>query len=343
VADGWRFADLTREALRNALGRGARLLPAVALAGLLGAGSVAILALEQRALDAEISSLTAQGRGVIGIVEVSPERPATISRSSCEDLTEMPGVQNAGIVVEAGRADAEPFTIDAPARRASTTLFPALGSVDVLLGGTLAAQEHTFHTFIYGQPFLAAVAEPSREGTGSTFSLTFPLLPTDTTASRCVVLLDPLTSADEVSTDLIARLDIQGNPVNAQEVLTTPIDPIDDYLTRPGRHAPLALGVVGGLLTALITRSRTSELAVYRLSGTSRTSLLTLLSLENAVIAGLAASVSAISALLLAAHLLDPATAVTAGIALAGAWALVATIGTIDIAFRRPTDLAKDR
>jgi hypothetical protein len=34
---------------------------------------------------------------------------------------------------------------------------------------------------------------------------------------------------------------------------------------------------------------------------------------------------------------------VTAGIALAGAWALVATIGTIDIAFRRPTDLAKDR
>jgi hypothetical protein len=343
VPDSWRFTDLTREGLLNVFGRSARLLPAVALAGVLGASSVGVLALEQAALNTEISELAVQGRGVVFISESSPDRPASISRSSCEALADTPGVEHAGIIIDANRADALPFAIDAPARRASTTLFPDLGDVDVLVGDTLASQQGPFRAFVYGQPFDALVAPPSREGTGTAFTLTFPLLPEDVSASRCAVLLEPLVSAPEMTSDLIAQLGIRGNTVSGQEVLSTPVDPTSSYLSRIGRFAPLAFGVAGGFITAIITRTRTSELAVYRLSGTSRSSLLTLLALENLLIAGTAAAVSGVAALLLLPQLLDPATAAIGGIALGGSWALIATLASVDIPFRRPTDLAKDR
>ncbi|MFG6476998.1 hypothetical protein ACFXP7_11500 [Microbacterium sp. P06] len=343
MPDSWRFADLTREALRNVFGRSARLLPAVALAGVLGASSVGVLVLEQRSFTDEIADLTTQGRGVVIVGEASPDRPARISRSSCEAIAEVPGVEQAGLIIDSGRVDAVPFAVDAPARRASTTLFPQLGEVDVLVGDTLAAQQGPFRTFVSGQAFDAMIAPPSREGTGTAFTLTFPLLPDDTSAARCVILLGPYVSAPEVTADLIAQLDIEGNTVSGQEVLTTPLDPIADYLSRISRFAPLALGLAGGFITAVITRTRTSELAVYRLSGTARASLLTLITLENLLIAGTAAAVTGIASLLLVAHLLDPATAALGGFALAGTWAFVATLASADIPFRRPTDLAKDR
>ncbi|WP_133241704.1 hypothetical protein [Microbacterium sp. Gd 4-13] len=343
MADSWRFADLTREAMRNVFGRSARLLPALALAGVLGGGAVGVLTLEQSALNAQIAALTSQGRGVVFIGGASPDRPASISRNSCEALTEDPRVERAGIIVDAGRADATPFAVDAPARRASTTLFPELGEVDVLVGDTLASQQGPFRTLVYDQPFDAIVAPPSREGTGSAFTLTFPLLPADTSASRCAVLLDPFATASELTSDLIAQLEVTGNTVSGQEVLAAASDPVDSYLGRLGRFAPMAFGALGGFATALITRTRTSELAVYRLSGTSTTSLLTLLLLENLLLAGTAAAVSGAAALLLLPQLYDPATAAVGGFALAGCWALVATIASVDIPFRRPTDLAKDR
>ena len=322
MADGWRLADLVREALHNTFATGARLLTAVALVGMLGTASVAFLMLEQRAMDEQIQALTAQGRGVVHYAEASADRPT---------------------LIDAGRADALPFAIDAVAQRVSSTLIPELGRVDVLLGPTLASHAGPFRTLVHGHPFEAAVAPGSRQGTSTSFALSFPLLPGDDAAGQCAVILDPLVVAGDVAATHIAQLATRGNPLTAQEALRSPVDPIEAYLARMGRHLPLALGLLGGILTAVITRTRTSELAVYRLSGTSRTSLLTLLALENLLVAGTTAAVTAITSLALTTHLLDPATAIVAGLTIAGTTALTATLATIDIPFRRPTDLAKDR
>lgn len=343
MSDRWRFADLTREAARNVFGKGARLLPAVALAGLFGTASVATLVLEQHALYNEATELAAQGRGVVVFTEASADRPAQISRDSCESLVHTPGVEAAGLVIFMPGNDAAPAIVDAPTRRASSTLLPELGEADVVVGSTLASQEGPFRVLVHGQPFDAVVAGPSREGTGTAYSLTFPLLPSDDSAGVCIVVMDALIDADEITTTLGAELDVVGNPVTGTEVLNHPTDPLADYLTRHGRYVPLALGLIGGFITAIITRTRSNELAVYRLSGTSRGSLLILMTLEGLLIGGVAATTTAISALILTTHLFSSATAIVAGLSLAGTWVLVAVVPTLDIPFRRPTDLAKDR
>lgn len=343
MADRWKFADLAREAVRNVFGSGARLLPAIALAGLFGTGGVAILVLEQNALQNEVATLAEQGRGVVIFSEASPERPGYIGRGSCERLVDTNGVEAAGLVVFLTGTDADPFVVDAPTRRASSTLVHALGQADVVVGSTLAEHEGPFRVLAHGHMFDAVVAEPSREGTGTAYSLTFPLLPHDTVAGMCMAILDPIIHADDLVPTLATQLSVSGNPISGKEVLVHPSDPIEDYLTRLSRHTPLALGLIGGFITAVITRTRGSELAVYRLSGTSRSSLLTVMLVENLLIAGVAASATAIAGLMLASYLFDPVTAIVTGFALAGVWTVVASVATVDLPFRRPTDLAKDR
>lgn len=343
MSDRWRLSDLIREAVRNVFGPGARLLPAVAVAGLLGASSVALLAFEQDSLWQRVDDLTAQGRGVVIFAESSPERPTQVTRESCEGLATQPGVDAAGIIVEVGRVDAAPFAVDAPIRRASTTLFPELREVDLIVGSTLASHNDLFRVLIHGQPFLAKVGDAAREGTGTALGLTAPLLPSDVAAGQCVVILDPLVDAEAVTSVLYAQLDLSGNDLTAREALNAPVDPLGDYLARLGRFAPLILGLIGGFITGILTRTRVSELAVYRLSGTSRESLSVLLAIESILIAGVTASAASAAALCLVPLLLDAATAIVAGIAMAGCWALAAILTTIDIPFQRPTDLAKDR
>lgn len=343
MADRWRLADLIREATRNVFGSGARMLPAVAVAVLLGASSVALLAFEQNSLRQRVEQLAAEGRGVVVFAQASPERPAVVTRKSCEGLAVQPGVEAAGLIVEAGRVDAAPFTVDSPLRRASPSLFPELQEVDLVVGSTLTSHEGVFRVLIHGQPFLAKVGQPSREGTGTALGLTAALLPTDVAAGQCMVILDPIVDAGAVAGMLSAQLDVSGSDLAASEALDAPVNPLGDYLARLGRFAPLVLGVIGGFLAGLLARARVSELAVYRLSGTSPESLLVLLALESVLIAGVAASAAAASALVLSPLLLDAATAIVAGMSMAGCWALTSIFTSVDIAFRRPTDLAKDR
>lgn len=343
MTDRWRFSGLVREGFRNVFARGARLLPVVALAGLFGTGAVALLAVDQRALAGELAALDAQGRGVLTYTALSPERPALIERSSCEALAEQPGVTAAGNVIDIGAIDALPFAVDAQSRRASTTLIPQLSEVDVVIGRALIPHRDRLRVLVQGESLLAEASAPAREGTGDAYTLTFPLRPADRLTPHCMVILDPLTQATEVMATQLAQLSTAGNPITGHQFFRASNDPIADYLSRMSRFVPLALGLVGGFVTGIITRARSSELAVYPLSGTSRASLLTLLLIENLLIAGIAAATATGAALLLESMLLTPTTAITAGLQLAGAWAFTAMLTTLDIPLRRPTDLAKDR
>lgn len=79
------------------------------------------------------------------------------------------------------------------------------------------------------------------------------------------------------------------------------------------------------------------------MSGTSPVSVMTLLTLETLLITGSAALSAAAASLALATHYLDPAVPMLCGLVLAGTWILAALAASLDLAARRPSDLAKDR
>lgn len=342
--DRWQLGLLAREAGRNVLGPGSRMLPVLALAVLAGAGSSAYVALETQALRQEVHDLAADGRNVLVFSALDDEAPARIGRHSCEALAGQPGIRYAGILEPAGEIDVLPVGARLPSQRASTTLFPELTGADLLVGPTLSDRARRPFLVLTGSGVATAVhAEPHPEDLGTGFSITLPPQRTDTTTEQCVVVLEELSDADTAIPAVASQLEVTGNPIAGTELLTATNDPVADYLQRPGRWLPLLLGLLGAAATAITNRLRVSEIAVYRMSGTSPTSVATLLTLEVLLLTGTAALSALVASVALSGHYLDPAVPTLWGLALAGTWALGALAGSLDLAARRPSDLAKDR
>lgn len=342
--DRWHVGMLAREAVRNVFGRGSRMLAILALAVLAGAGSSAYIALETQTMRQEIHDLAADGRNVLVFSALSSDAPTRIERASCEALADQHGVHHAGILETAGELDVLPVGTRLPTRRASTTLFPELAADGLLVGRNLSDRSSHPFTVRAGQDLATAVhAKPHPEDLGTGSSITLPPRPSDTTSERCIVILDAFSDVDAALPAVAAQLKVTQNPVSGAELLTATNDPVTDYLQRPSRWFPLLLGLLGAIATAITTRLRASEIAVYRMSGSSPLSVMTLLSLETLLITGTAALSATAASLALAAHYLDPAIPMLWGIALAGTWALIALATSLDLAARRPSDLAKDR
>jgi len=342
--DGWRSGLLVREAVRNVFGRGSRMLAVVALAVLAGAGSSAFVALETRTVRQEIQDLAADGRNVLVFAAVSDDAPARIERASCEALAGQHGILSAGILEPAGEIDVMPVGTRLPAQRASTTLFPELAGADLLVGRSLSDRAARPFVVRAGQDLATAVhagSHPEDLGTGA--SITLPPRPGDATAEQCVVILDAFSDVDTALPAVAAQLKVTRNPISGTELLSATNDPVTDYLQRPGRWLPLLLGLLGAVATAITIRLRASEIAVYRMSGTSPVSVMTLLTLETLLITGTAALSAAAASLALAPRYLDPAVPMLWGLALAGTWTVAALAAALDLAVRRPSDLAKDR
>ncbi|NHC14513.1 hypothetical protein [Motilibacter deserti] len=350
--DGWRLGYLAREATRNVLGRGSRLLPLLALAILAGVGSSSFIAYETVRLRDEIAQLDVQGQYVLVYRSTSTSAPAQISRASCESLAGQDGVRHAGLLTPVSDMDLLPVGVGLPAQRASTTLVPELSRVDVLIGPVLAGSgaasadrsASAFRVKTGTSETATAVVPTARpEALATDFSVTLPLLPADVDGPQCVVVLRALSDPARAGDLHGAALAVEGNPVTATRPFIATNDPVDTYLHRPGRWLPLLLALVGALATGIASRLRASEMAVYRLSGTSRTSVLTLLALETLLIAGTAGLCAVAAALALRDRYLDPLIPVTWGLAMAGVWAVGGLLATTDLALRRPTNLAKDR
>ncbi|QGH69172.1 hypothetical protein [Pseudactinotalea sp. HY158] len=342
--DRWHLGLLAREAIRNVFGAGSRMLAILALAILAGAGSSAYIALETQIMRQEIHDLAAEGRNVLVFSALNNDAPARITRASCEVLAGQHGIRHAGMLEHAGELEVLPVGSRLPTQRASMTLFPELAEADLLVGRTLS--ERAARPFIVrtGQDLATAVhadRHPGGLGTGS--SITLPPRPSDVTTERCVVVLDEFSDAGTALPAVAAQLKVTENSISGSELLTATSDPVADYLQRPSRWLPLLLGLFGAIATAVTTRLRASEFAVYRMSGTSPVSVMTLLTLEALLIAGTAALSATAASLALAPHHLDPTIPILWGLALAGTWALSAVASSLDLAVRRPSDLAKDR
>jgi len=320
------------------------MFPVLALAVLAGSGSSAFILVETESLRKEVQALADDGHNVLTFSALKPEEPTLISRASCEALATQSGVRAAGVLEPERELNVLPVGNRLPAQRASITLFPELKDADLLVGPKLS--DHASGGFVVrigDEPAKAVVAEPHAEGLGTGFGITLPPRASASTSEHCVVILDPFADAQTTRDALAAQLHTSGNAVTSTELLVPTNDPVDTYLKRPSRWLPLLLGALGALATAISTRLRASEIAVYRMSGTSATSVVSLLTVEALLIAGTAAASAATASAVLAKGHLDATVPVVWGLAMAGVWTLTSIVASLDLAVRSPNDLAKDR
>lgn len=342
--DHWRFGMLAREAVRNVFGAGSHMRAVLALAVVAGAGSSAYLGVGVASMRENVVDLAAKGRNVVVLSALDNNAPAAILRSSCEALAGERGIRYAGILEPAGELDVLPVGTRLPAQRASITLFPELADADLLIGPKLS-QGALFPFYVWVGPELAtavyAGSHPSDLGTG--YSITLPPRPSDTTSEKCVVVLNEFSDVSAALPAVASQLSVSMNAISGAELFTASSDPAIDYLQRPDRGLPLLLGLLGAIATAISTRMRASEIAAYRMSGTAPLAVMKLLTLESLLITGTATLSATAASLVMSSYFLDPSVPILWGLALAGTWAVAALAASLDLAIRRPSELAKDR
>lgn len=353
--DRWPLALLAREAALNVLGIGARLMPLVLAAVLLGSAQIAVAVHTSEAFEASLSDLESEGRHILDIgprpdeLEKSTvKNPVGVSRASCEALTSVPGVKRSGIVIEAKTPISIPqLGARVPMRRTSETLIPLLREYDVVIGTSLGksvglSEGETLRLLGPGGAPLDAIVAGGPE-LPSSLALFGAPAPGDDLGTSCRVQLTRTAEEDRILPALLGALEARGATLRANAVLGESVDVVAMHLDRTERFLPLVLGVIGGAITAVLAFMRSAELATYRLAGTSRRSLGILLALESAILAGVFLASSALAQILLGGSLVAPLATGLWSLIGAFAWVATGALLAAPLLRRRPSDMAKDR
>jgi hypothetical protein len=270
------------------------------------------------------------------------DAPVAIDRRSCELLADRPDVERAGLLVEEGRFDLPTLGSNVLVLAVSTGLAPALSRYDAVVGSALGLSAGP-HRLSGGAGVLDAVVDGSAiPTTGMSSAVTVALPSTVTSGDQCVVELSSHASAAAVSAELTAALSSAGGALAARPALRESVDVLSAHAHRAERILPMVVGGLGGLFVAVINALRSSAFAAYRLSGTRRAELLTLVWLEDALLAGLYACGGVAATVVL----LGLTVEARAGVLWIGVgaltWVAVGTLGWA-AAGRNPIRMAKDR
>lgn len=341
--DGWSLPALAREAVRNVFAARSKLFIIALLAIIAGTAMSLFLAFEANAFRERLAGLDAQGRNLVVFSSASQEKPAQISRASCERLAGAPSVERAGLLIAGPSVIAIQLGQSVTTLQASTSLFPQLRVHQALIGSALK-QPAGGGMVTTDRGVLETVrAAPQPEGLSSNSSIVLPLDPAVIRGDTCIAVLQPFAQAAQVIPTLAAQLDAEGGALLGAEATKQTLDPIALHLERTTRYLPLLIGLAGALIAGLANQLRAGELAVYRLSGTSRRSLAMILLLEQALIAGLGMTAATAALAATAPYLVSvPASFawVLAGFAL---WLLAAAVFSIPVVARSALSMAKDR
>jgi hypothetical protein len=377
TTEDWRTTALLREALLNTLGRGSRQNVIASVAIALGLASALGSTFVENELRRDDLARERAGYGVLQIGSTSDSDEARISRTSCEALTSRDGVRRAGVIIPLDRV-AFVQTGAAHVALVSTTLLPALVEVDAVVGRDLVGDgamgfpgsagvgvpargvegADEARTAAGGEaPWWLASAdgavsarvggvEPAGIGLGSVISFALPADVDE--APVCIVEVAPTliggATAGDVTSEIIAGLETEGPDVGAFPVETGGTSLREVWSGSPARAFPVGAGVVGALIAGLVLVLRSSEIAAYRLSGTSARSLLRLLFFEQAVLAGCLVSAAGVGFAMLACvgAAVSPSGlhwALLSGVA----WLVVVGVPAFVTASRNPVRLARDR
>lgn len=327
---GWRVGMLVREAFKNVFTLRSRLFAVILLAALLGSSAAAFAALESRGLDTQLLSIEDRGSSVVTFRSREPDQPISVTRSSCEALARRDGVVRAGALVDIGVRDIRELGARIRVYSGSSTLFPQLARHDGVLGAALqrsAARRNV--TLGQGDVRQLAPGANQPEGVPTNGAVVLPLSPLDRTVPSCIAVLDRFTDVHGLASVLAAELSVSGGDVAAVRQLVPTSDPAREWCDRPGQFAWLAVGFVVGVVVSLLTWTRSSEIAAYRLSGTSRIQLVVLIGFEVAIVAAVF-MVSAVASLCVVTDGSRPDTAnLLWSIAGAASLIVVSSVGTM--------------
>ena len=342
--DRWSHRHLLRESARNTFSTASAARWGLYVAALLGIIFAMLRAVELQNLDSRVAMLGEQGRNLLVVQSIDENQLSYIDRASCERLTEMPGVVAAGgveLVREVSTARFGTLQVFA----GSETLFPMLNQGVALLGTDLvqAPTGTDLHLLIDGAAVPALVGEPQPTGISTNNAIVVHFELSKQELERCMLVIDQRQYLNRVVPSLISQLNVSGNPVIGVAAFTEIFNPFEDYTDRPSAFVGQATGALIGAIVAFGTLRRSSELATYRLSGSSRRSVTQIL-VGEATFCALAFCVFAVSALFVLEESSVAAWAVSLETFSAGALiVLVASCAATLIVRRSPISLAKDR
>ncbi|MFT4050729.1 MAG: hypothetical protein QM677_00590 [Microbacterium sp.] len=341
-AKSWAPTPLLREAAKNVF-LGSRLtLVLVVVIGLAIACS-----LLQRS---ELSSFTltqaereSDGWNVVVVSSLDAASPTEIARGSCERLTQDPRVEGAGVVSLGSPVYVPQLARNVQIARVSQSLIESAYLKDGAIGSALTDGTVPLRVSVLGTPLMLEPLPTLPKGIDFNSAIVLPLDPDVEWYGTCIVNGVVGAPMDEVAVTAVAGLVTRGGDPAARLSVEPWIDNVAIYVGRLGALATFAAGTLGGLLLALSTRWRASELGVYRLAGASRLSVASLLGLEAALIATCFLCVGVASRFFLAPSALTGASWTLGFIGGAGTLLAVSWAGGLPVVRADPTRLLAER
>lgn len=338
---GWRLPLLAREALQS-VRTSRRLRPLLVVAVLVGPALAAVAGVEAIGLDRDRAALDEAGARVI-VLAGSAEQPVTIDRASCEGLAKLPGVERAGALLASTRTAVLPLGPAVAVVPTSPSLLPELTFADSVVGADLVSRAERVERLDTGVVLTAAPGANQPEGIPLDRALAVPIAESVREIDRCIVVVDQGAPLPTVAGAALGALTVSGPLPVATPVLAQPLDATEQFLQRPTRWLPLAVGIIAGLATIALGATRLSEFAAYRLSGTRPKELAAILGLESLALAGVAAVSGVAAALLLSPWLVSGVTTAAGSLVVGATWWAIAAIGLAPLARISPLRLSKER
>ncbi len=339
----WRVGMLAREAMRNVFAIGARTTSILVAALILCGLSTVIQHIDDRALASDVGRNLRLGAYTIVFASAEQDEAATITAQSCSATAKMPGVIAAGPVEFLGSDRVAQLGSAVPIMATTPSLVPELGSASAVIGSELGI---TAQMPLAGQLLGTVTAVPGSDIAGGlpTSSAVAVRISTDLAAtSACILVLDPrLRTVDAISV-VQPTLSTSGGSIIGRAAYTPTVDPLDVYRQRRTRWLPMLIGLTLCAMAGLSLRGRSGELAVYRLSGTTRADLSTLLFLEQVLFAGVFVFAGCLAATITSSHLLSAQSLSVRTLQAGTAWLAFSPVLLLPAILRNPLTAAKDR
>jgi len=340
---GWRPLLSLREAFRNLLAPSARsaivVVLVVASAFLLLVGAVQD---DDRLLNV-LDDQTRLGENTLVFGSSEPSNAQRISVTSCEALTGQKGVTRAGPIEFVGLDDVTQLGPSVSVMATTRSLVPELKDALAVVGVSFDLSTPGYlHGDLLGN-VLAVPGSSVAGGIPTETAVAVEMSPAQRSAPQCLAVIDPRYDTQEALTVMGSSLDVENGPLVSHSYVASQYDAIAAYLDRQGRWFALIVGVALAVIGAIGTRFRNSEIASYRLTGTSRTDMLFILTLEQAILAGVFLLIGTIDVVAIQRELVSPRSHVIQLLEGACVWIALYPVLALPSVLQDPIRQAKDR
>lgn len=341
--DHWSLRAALREAVKNVLLPSGRSLAGLGLSVLLGSALVLSAVNDDSRFERVLRSQTRVGTHTVVIGANKADEAARVSTRSCSGLVHVTGVLVAGPLQLLGLDRVYQLDTHVAIVATSTSLLPALLATQAIVGSALPFDRPRPIAGSRLARVLATPGVPLAGGIPADSAVVVRLDPRVEVAGLCVAVLDPRVSPPTILPALAASVHSSGAPVLARVAAVAQVDPIADYRDRPRRLIPLACAALLCLWATALLRFRASEIAAYRLSGTSKPDMMLILALEQVVLAGVFSSAALASIVITRSQLVSARAVMLWTLTGVCLWLGAFPVLAIKSAYGKATELAKDR